>query len=77
MRNVFKMFLAPMLLLSTIGAVAQTVATNENVRSAQENGQQTAATVAAARLNEILLRSHSVAATTCCYDSKSKLMIQI
>lgn len=51
MRNAFKMFLVPILLLSAIGAVAQTVAAKGQAGSAQENGTATATTISAARLN--------------------------
>lgn len=51
MQNAFKRFLVSTLLLSAIGAVAQT-ATNGQAVSAQENGTATATTVVAARLNE-------------------------
>jgi LDH2 family malate/lactate/ureidoglycolate dehydrogenase len=51
MRNASKWFLASIVLLSAIGAVAQTVATNGQAESARENGTATVATVAAARLN--------------------------
>lgn len=52
MRNAFKMFLIPILLLSAIGAVAQTVAANGPAGSTQENGITTAAVLAAPQLNE-------------------------
>lgn len=52
MRNAFKLFLVPIVLLSAIGAVAQTVATNGNPGADQGNGTATAAIVAAARLND-------------------------
>ena len=51
MRNAFKLFLVLILLLSAIGAVAQTVATNGNPGVDQGNGTATAAIVAAAQLN--------------------------
>lgn len=52
MRNPFKLFLVLILLLSAIGAVAQTVATNGNPGADQGNGTAAAAIVTAARLNE-------------------------
>lgn len=52
MRNAFKLFAVLILLLSAIGAVAQTVATNENPGADQGNGTASAAIVAAARVNE-------------------------
>lgn len=52
MRSAFKMFLIPILLLSAIGTVAQTVATNGHTESTQENGITTAAMVATSQLNE-------------------------
>lgn len=51
MRNAFKMFLIPILLLSAIGAVAQTVAANGPAGPTQENGITTAAMVTAPQLN--------------------------
>lgn len=51
MQNASKWFLVSIVLLSAIGAVAQTAATNGQTVSARENGTATIATVAAARLN--------------------------
>ena len=51
MRNAFKPFLVLILLLSAIGAVAQTVAPNGNPGTDQGNGTATAAIVVEARLN--------------------------
>jgi len=52
MRNAFKLFLVLILLLSAIGAVAQTVATNGNPGTDQGNGTATTVIVAAVRVNE-------------------------
>jgi hypothetical protein len=51
MRNEFKMLLIPILLLSAIGAVAQTAAADGHARAAQENGITTVAMVAPPQLN--------------------------